>query len=62
MPFPNFLFNFGNIGSNSDFWSSTGCEGRNLRIASGSFGACALRDDRATAASAWEFRRSNGTM
>ena len=46
MPFPNFLFNFGNIGSNSDFWSSTGCEGRNLRIAFGSFGACAMRDDR----------------
>ncbi len=45
MPFPNFLFNFGNIGSNSDFWSSTGCEGRNLRIAFGSFGACAMRDD-----------------
>ena len=46
MPFPNFLFNFGNIGSNSDFWSSTHCEGRNLRIAFGSFGDCAMRDDR----------------
>ena len=44
LPFPNFLFNFGNIGSNSDFWSSTGCEGRNLRIAFGSIGDCAMRD------------------
>jgi len=45
LPFPNFLFNFGNIGSNSDFWSSIGCEGRNLRIAFGNSGACAMRDD-----------------
>lgn len=54
LPFPAFLLNFGNIGSNSDFWTSTGCEGRNLRIAfgssgpgfSGSSGGCAMRDDR----------------
>ena len=45
LPFPAFLFNFGNIGSNSDFWSSTGCEGRNLRIAFGNSGDCAMRDD-----------------
>lgn len=45
LPFPNFLFNFGNIGFNSDFWTSSGCEGRNLRIAFGSTGDCAMRDD-----------------
>lgn len=44
LPFPNFLFNFGNIGLNSDFWSSTGCEGRDLRIAFNNFGGCAMRD------------------
>jgi hypothetical protein len=44
LPFPRFLFNFGNVG-NSDFWSSAGCEGRNLRIAFGSSGGCAMRDD-----------------
>ena len=51
MPFPQFLLDFGNIGNNSDFWISTGCEGRNLRIAfgnagSGNSGGCAMRDDR----------------
>ena len=46
LPFPAFLFNFGNIGTNSDFWTSTACEGRNLRIAFGGFGDCAMRDDR----------------
>ena len=45
LPFPSFLVNFGNIGNNSDFWSSTGCEGRNLRIAFGTIGECAMRDD-----------------
>ena len=45
LPFPSFLVNFGNIGTNSDFWTSTGCEGRNLRIAFGGSGGCAMRDD-----------------
>lgn len=46
LSFPSFLHNFGNIGFNSDFWTSTGCEGRNLRIAFGISGDCALRDDK----------------
>src|SRR5688572_16910569 len=44
-PFPDFLLNFGNIGSNSDFWTSTSCEGRELRVAFGTFqNGCAMRD------------------
>lgn len=45
LSFPSFLHNSGNIGF-GDFWTSTGCEGRDLRIAFGISGDCAMRDNK----------------